>query len=146
MLQKLINFYKKKFTSANICTALFCRLNDSTNTCTAFPDGAVEGSICDSGKICLNKECTPSALAPVDSCPFGDDVMLEDLVWTTFPTRTVSCENAFDLMTNVGKESVAYYCNMISEFNSRCCQSCKSMFLFIKNKIFFLFFQILQTE
>ncbi len=39
---KFIHFYFKDFLSS-VCISLFCRRDDSTTSCTAYPDGAVEG-------------------------------------------------------------------------------------------------------
>ena len=36
--------------ASSICTSLFCKI--STNlTCQAYPGGAAEGTVCDSGKV-----------------------------------------------------------------------------------------------
>jgi hypothetical protein len=90
--------------------------------------------MCGQGAVCLNKVCANSSLGSnqTETCPYGDDTILQDMVWATLPARQVSCKTAFEYMT-IAKESLPYYCNQVSDFNRKCCQSCKSMFL-KKNK------------
>jgi hypothetical protein len=88
-------------------------------------------------KICLQGVCTSSPIAPVDTCPFGDDIVTQDAIQgygiTLLNSFQTTCQQIFAILTRDNK-AISAYCSM-PKFNSLCCQSCKSIWQFPPNKI-----------
>ena len=59
-----------------------------------------------------------------DQCPFGDDVVTQDLVGLRLDTAQMTCV-AFLEKAFAAKQSPSLYCTE-EKFNKACCQSCKS--------------------
>ena len=110
-----------------ICSKLYClpSLNASIQECVSTTnDAALDGTICDSGKVCMMGVCSQSNLAPVDSCPFGDAHIYPKLVdFNSKLANRISCADAFAIIS-ANKGSIEVYCSQ-NNFKTYCCQSCK---------------------
>ena len=132
-----------------MCTALPCRQSANTTSCTyTFGIGAAEGTTCGSGqvslfqkwfdkiihklklnkshKMCLSGVCTANSIAPVSSCPFGDDVLRNNQI-ANLPTTQMSCTDFFSYSLNTLNQFPVSYCS-IQGFNSTCCSTCQRNF------------------
>ena len=71
--------------------------------------------------------CTSSSLATQDSCPFGDDVVTQDVatyLGITLTSYQYTCQQTFDLLQQKNI-AITGFCNS-TYFSQFCCQSCKS--------------------
>ena len=76
-------------------------------------------------KSCIQGICSPSSYAPVSSCPFGDDVVVNGAaIYTQLPKTQMSCAEVFSFITNSLKQSPLDYCAS-TDFRSTCCSYCK---------------------
>jgi hypothetical protein len=107
-----------------MCTTLFCRKNATQADCQTLPGGAAEGTICGSGKACVNGVCTANKLAPINDCPFGDDLVSQEIFNLKLPTPQQTCQDVFKIIVAANK-SISGYCSS-NNFRQACCQSCKS--------------------
>ena len=71
--------------------------------------------------------CTNSSLATQDTCPFGDDIVTQDIasgLGITLPSYHSTCQQTFDLLQQKNI-AISGFCNS-TFYNQFCCQSCKS--------------------
>lgn len=108
-----------------MCQLLYCRRNSTVSTCEAFI-GAADGTLCDSGKVCLNGICTPSLSAQTGTCLYGDGLIVQEITGITLTSPQMKCTNFFDLISNSGL-SISGFC-ADSRIGDICCQSCKSKY------------------
>ena len=74
-------------------------------------------------QMCIAMKCVSSpAVAPVDTCPFGDETVYAS--YTTLPVNGsyATCAALINATTATSR-SPYYYCN--SELATPCCQTCK---------------------
>jgi hypothetical protein len=115
-----------QYASKSMCTTLFCRRNSNETNCQTLPGGSAEGTICGSNKICMNGICTSSKLSPSNECPFGDDLVSQEIFNLKLPQPQMTCQQVFDIILASNK-SISGYCST-NNFRQACCQSCKSKF------------------
>jgi len=62
--------------------------------------GAINGTSCDSGKTCLNRQCVNNPQAPKGNCLYGDDLVMSINIGnvTSFPTPLMSCSAVIQLL------------------------------------------------
>ena len=78
--------------------------------------------------MCVQGKCRSSSLAPELSCPFGDDVIVNNhlTMYTDLPKAQMSCEDVFNFISVSLNEFPVAYC-ADSRFKAACCDTCKSM-------------------
>jgi hypothetical protein len=106
-----------------MCKTLYCR-RYTNSSCEAASVGALEGTTCDSGKLCVKSFCTENPKAPLGDCLFGDDVVSEDSIGMKLPVSQMSCSAVLDYIVSINQTATAYCSN--SNFRQLCCQTCKS--------------------
>jgi hypothetical protein len=119
-------------SNKDLCSTLSCRLPELNYTCQEIPGkGAAENTICDSGKTCVKGSCELALTAPIDSCPFGDDIIIAQelpayLISNGFslPTEQMTCDSALNFFYNLSIE----FCSDLY-FKKLCCSTCKSRFI-----------------
>jgi hypothetical protein len=90
-----------------------------------------------SGNSCIQGVCTPTSYAPVSSCPFGDDEIVNSelqqvlsfLSLPNLPSSIMSCEAALSYYASSGF-SITGLCSdsrSSSYFSTTCCSTCKSI-------------------
>jgi hypothetical protein len=128
---KLANGNRSTFCpeySSSICGGqIYCSNTSSLSSlCSVLNLSTVEGTICGSGKLCKNGECTPSSLIDDSSpCPFGDTSLLPNIIDPLTPLiERITCSQALSLITSLNR-SVEAYCSD-SYFSTYCCQTCQS--------------------
>ena len=110
-----------------MCSALPCRKTSNDTTCVyTYGYGAAEGTTCGSGKLCSNLQCVSNATAPVGTCLFGDDVVVNGLViGQQLPQTQMDCESTLDYISaNLNQYALAYCSDPV--FGPTCCQTCQS--------------------
>ena len=107
--------------SDEMCSSLWCKDNNDPGSCTTNYGGALAGTVCGSGKMCVDGKCVASTNVPASVCPFGDDVV-SDAPGVTLPKASVTCKEAFDLMISKGV-AVADFCAQ-DYYSKQCCFSC----------------------
>jgi hypothetical protein len=112
--------------SSQVCTSIACRLSASDVGCRFVNgNGAVEGTICESGHVCQSGVCAPSHVAPIGECLFGDDVIVNlQVITDPLPTNQMQCEDVFAYLETRNQFPIIY-CN-IPLFRKTCCNTCKS--------------------
>ena len=78
-------------------------------------------------KICINGLCTNSSLATQDTCPFGDDIVTQDIasgLGITLPSYQSTCQQTFTSL-QLKNLTITSFCNS-TYYSQFCCQSCKS--------------------
>ncbi|CAF0917232.1 unnamed protein product [Brachionus calyciflorus] len=58
--------------SGDICLNLYCRQDATSDYCTSM-GGALQGTVCESGKVCVHSECIKEKKAKIGECLYGDD-------------------------------------------------------------------------
>ena len=125
---KMIHGPTASFCSINlgvVCKQLYCRQNSIVTDCIAT-NGAADGTLCDSGKVCQLGSCVAKATAKTGTCLQGDDLILQIYTGIQLPTPQVKCSDYFNLITKAG-QSISGHCNN-PLIGDTCCQSCKSNF------------------
>ena len=116
-----------------MCQNLQCRKSpDDTSCYFTYGVSAVDGTTCDSGKVCSLGNCVASSVAPVSSCPFGDDVIQS---WqTSLPNNALymTCQDFLKYIISINQVP-NYFCQA-NVLGSTCCQSCISKNLVSKTK------------
>lgn len=113
------------FNSNIMCQSLACRKSDTETSCSfVFGVGAAEGTTCGSGMMCSAGECTTSTNAPVSTCPFGDDVVVnQQVIFNPLPATQLSCPAVFDfIINNLGQSPLTYCAD--ERFKNTCCKTC----------------------
>ena len=106
-----------------MCKTLYCRRN-SNGSCEAATVGALEGTTCESGKLCVKSFCTDSPKAPLGDCLFGDDVVSEESIGMKLSSKQMTCSSVLGYIMSINQTATAYCSN--SNFRQLCCQTCKS--------------------
>lgn len=106
-----------------MCESLYCRDSDS-EPCVKASDGIRDGSICASGKICLQKSCIENDQGKVGECLLGDDIVTQESIGMNLPSPKMQCKQVLKHIEKMGQASTAYCTN--SNFRSICCDTCKS--------------------
>ena len=88
-------------------------------------------------KSCIQGVCSPSTYAPVSTCPFGDDVIVNNQssvngIFAPLPKPQMSCEEIFAFIFSL-KQDPLTFCS-IQSFKSNCCSYCKSININRENK------------
>ena len=102
-----------------MCLNLYCRENDTIDYCTST-GGALQGTVCDSGKVCLYGECVSEKSAKTGDCLFGDDAVVK--FYGT--NEALSCENYIEKSLNESKFS-RNDCLNNPWIKNKCCDTCK---------------------
>ena len=77
--------------------------------------------------MCIKGECTSSTQAPVDDCPFGDEIIVNRQVLGFDTPRTqMTCQNVFDYISTTLNQFPVAYCQSNANFRAACCNFCKS--------------------
>ena len=123
-----------------MCKNLFCR-KSLKEPCIQMENGVKEGTTCESGKYCLQRQCIENVQAPVGECLFGDDLVTQEAIGMKLPSSQMECKDVLNHITQNNQAATAYCSN--SNFRSICCETCKSKkmktyFFGIKNSILFL--------
>ncbi|RNA43461.1 PIN2 TERF1-interacting telomerase inhibitor 1, partial [Brachionus plicatilis] len=105
----------------DLCLNLYCRVNKSAEYCSSH-GGALQGSICDSGKICVHSECVPDKKAINDDCPFGDDAIVKDY-FTNEIVMTVFIINGLKISVAVLVKYIDF-CKLIDNIQLGCPKTC----------------------
>lgn len=104
-----------------MCLNLYCRENETLDYCTSV-GGALQGSICGSGKICVHGECVSDKIISdnQNDCLFGDDAVIKD--YST--NESLTCENFIE---NIIKKSNFSRNDCINNpwIKKKCCSTCK---------------------
>ncbi|CAF0955496.1 unnamed protein product [Brachionus calyciflorus] len=110
-----------------LCQKLYCRKNLIDPLCyTAGPP--VEGTTCDSGKICVQGSCIANENSLISVCPFGDYGVANGMYGINTGDALIKCQNYFSLLDKKSY-SVQNFCN--SEYGlTKCCSSCQKYKLF----------------
>ena len=75
--------------------------------------------------MCLDGECVRNLQAPIDVCPFGDDVVVNIQVLTDpLPKNQMTCEETLNYFSGLGRFSISYCTD--PNFQSTCCKTCQS--------------------
>ena len=145
-----LNIQIFKYLSDSICTTLKCRINLTDISChyslgtsilylikitdkIVIPKGsqagAMKGTICDSGKSCLNGQCVTNPQAPTGTCLYGDDVVSRNDLVMDFPTPFMTCRSAIQFLISKGMDPVFYCQSQAFSFKSTCCDTCAGTFI-----------------
>lgn len=77
--------------------------------------------------MCVQGVCTSSSKAPISSCPFGNDVVINHLtIYASLPKPQMSCEDTFEFISTTLNQFPVTYCTY-PQFKAACCSTCKSM-------------------
>ncbi len=77
--------------------------------------------------MCIQGVCTANSNAPVTSCPFGDDIVVnQQVISGELPSTQMSCSAVFNYISNTIGEFPLSYCSD-PNFNFTCCSTCKSI-------------------
>ena len=126
-----------------MCGSLFCRTSHLQTKCISI-GAAAEGTTCGDNQICTQEVCTTASLAGSLSkigtlqdtnsgsnvhCPFGDDVVTQELVGIQLKTAQMTCTAFLDFVFDAN-QSPSLYCSE-EKFAKACCQTCKSVSSFL---------------
>ncbi|RNA12759.1 A disintegrin and metallo ase with thrombospondin motifs 3-like [Brachionus plicatilis] len=106
--------------------ALFCYPNTTSLSCLSVPGGAVDGTACDVGKICINGECVLDQKASNNTCLFGDTIMPTNVLvgyQLGLTVNQINCSELFRL-GELANHGVDAYCSD-PRISTSCCQSCR---------------------
>lgn len=109
-----------------MCTSIACRVSSTDPGCVFLNgNGAVEGTVCDSGKTCQKGSCLESKDAPHSDCLFGDDIVVNlQVIKDPLPYSQMTCEQVLNYLESVNQFPIIY-CT-IPLFRQTCCATCKS--------------------
>lgn len=93
--------------------------------CVEEPQGAREGTTCDSGKTCFQGECKENKRAPIGDCLFGDDIVKQEAIGMNLPSPQMVCKDVLNHIISISQTPTAYCTN--SNFRQICCETCKSI-------------------
>ena len=76
--------------------------------------------------MCLSGVCTANTKAPVTTCPFGDDVVVnQQTIYAQLPSTQLSCEETFTYISGSLNQFPLSYC-ADDRFKAVCCRTCQS--------------------
>ncbi len=110
----------------DICSEMWCRNHNNPLSCSTTFDGAVDGTPCAAGKVCIKGVCTTNTAGPT-LCPFGDEGVFQ-IPGASMPKPYLTCQEGFAHMT-LNKLSVNGYCSH-AQLGPTCCMSCRSNNIF----------------
>ena len=86
----------------------------------------MNGTTCDSGKLCLNGQCVSNPQAPNGTCLFGDDLVSSGTIGNalTLPSPLMNCSAVIQLMSSNELDPVLFCQSSQVLFGKACCNTC----------------------
>jgi hypothetical protein len=119
-----------------MCHALYCQKGTSVGICYS-ENGALKGTVCDKGKICLNQKCVSSELAPNVDCLYSDSILDWSIYgYSTPPGIVMNCSSLFQWYINTKSSDSSMNPREFCQKNRiYCCHACKSNYIKRVNKV-----------
>lgn len=75
----------------------------------------------------MQGKCKTSPQIPESSCPFGDDVVVNNhlVMYSNLPKAQMTCEEAFNFISVSFNQFPVSYC-ADARFKAACCSTCQS--------------------
>ena len=107
----------------DLCETIHCRRNMSSDGCVSTAGmGAIDGTVCGSGKSCRMGSCQPDKHVARTDCPFGDDLVDSDYVSFELPKPLMTCRELLSFAVSTGIDHVSM-CKF-EYINETCCRAC----------------------
>lgn len=108
-----------------MCTALYCGIETELGF-SLSQSAAIEGTTCDTGKICIKKQCTNSHIANNKTCPFNDQLISQNFISSfKLPNFTMDCDSYLAFYYTKFKVNIGLGCTD-SIIKDKCCSACQS--------------------
>ncbi|CAF0922549.1 unnamed protein product, partial [Brachionus calyciflorus] len=102
---------------------LFCYQRTDTYFSLKANGGAIDGTPCDVGKICIKGVCTSDNRGPTDSCVNGDTILTGNVLGIAINSFQISCSDLFKEILSKNLPITSFCSDKY--VGTYCCQSCK---------------------